>query len=170
MINGSLCFAGTKNSCNKIKPTIRHALTAASLVLSLLCTSLSADEPKLSKVSVFPAGMDGVTLYRIPGMVVTTKGTVLAYCEARRNSKSDWGEIEVHLRRSTDGGMTWDEPQKIAHKGQRIEGNPRKKQGGEREQTVNNPVAIVDRQSGAIEFLYCINYAVVFQCAVRMTD
>jgi len=103
--------------------------------------------------------MNGVTLYRIPGIVVTTKGTVLAYCEARTNSRSDWGEIEVHLRRSTDGGMTWDTPKQIAHLADRIEGNPTKKVDGAREQTVNNPVAIVDRTTGTIEFLYCINYA-----------
>jgi hypothetical protein len=55
-------------------------------------------------VSVFPPGMNGVARYRIPGIVVTPRGTVLAYAEARRNGAADWGEIEVHLRRSTDGG------------------------------------------------------------------
>jgi hypothetical protein len=101
-------------------------------------------------------------------MVVTAKGTVLAYCEARRNNSSDWGEIEVHLRRSTDGGRTWDAPRQIAHRGPRMEGNPRKKQDGAREQTVNNPVAIVDRVTGNIEFVYCVNYARAF--AMRSTD
>lgn len=112
--------------------------------------------------------MAGVTLYRIPGIVVTSAGTVLAYCEARRDSRSDWGEIEVHLRRSVDGGKTWETAQRIAHRGKRIEGNPRKTSGGEHEQTVNNPVAITDRQTGAIEFLYCINYAQCF--SMRSTD
>ncbi len=124
--------------------------------------------PLLERSDVFPAGMNGIALYRIPGVVVTAKGTVLAYCEARRNSGSDWGEIEIHLRRSIDGGKTWDAPKSIAHVGGRIEGNPRKKSGGEHEQTVNNPVAIVDRTTGAIEFLYCINYARCF--SMRSTD
>ena len=116
-------------------------------------------EPVLETSEVFPTGMNGVARYRIPGIVVTSNGTVLAYCEARRNNSSDWGEIEIHLRRSTDGGKTWQDAQKIAHHGPRLEGNPRKEEGGEHEQTVNNPVAIVDRETGAIEFLYCINYA-----------
>lgn len=133
-----------------------------TLLLCLACGPLSAFEPMLSKVEVFPAGMNGIALYRIPGIVVTTKGTVLAYCEARKDSKSDWGEIEVHLRRSTDGGKTWEAPKHIAHSADRIEGNPRKPTGGEREQTVNNPVAIVDRITGNIEFLYCVNYARCF--------
>ena len=131
-------------------------------VLSLTCVfacSLPAAEPVLEKSEVFPPGLNGIARYRIPGIVVTQKGTVLAYAEARKNSSSDWGEIEIHLRRSTDGGKTWDAGKHIAHVGARLEGNPHKKEGGEKEQTVNNPVAIVDRETGAIEFLYCINYA-----------
>lgn len=124
--------------------------------------STEAAEPRLETFPVFPAGMNGVTLYRIPGMVVTPKGTVLAYVEARRNTKADWGEIEVHLRRSIDGGKNWLAPQNIAHRGERIEGNPRKASGGEKEQTVNNPVMIVDEATGSIEMLYCVNYARCF--------
>ncbi len=130
--------------------------------------TLLAAEPFLEKTEVFTVGMNGIARYRIPGIVVTAKGTVLAYCEARKNNSSDWGEIEVHLRRSTDGGKTWQPSQHIAHHAERIEGNPRKKEGGEREQTVNNPVAIVDHQTGAIEFLYCVNYARCF--SMRSTD
>jgi len=139
-------------------------------LLFALCPLLSAvaAEPLLEKFRVFPPGMNGVVRYRIPGIVTTTKGTVLAYSEARKNNSSDWGEIEVHLRRSTDGGKTWEAGKHIAHHGTRLEGNPRKKEGGEREQTVNNPVAIVDRETGSIEFLYCINYARCY--AIHSTD
>lgn len=145
-----------------------HRLLKSCALLSL-CGAMFAAEPHLEKSAVFPPGMNGIARYRIPGIVVTTKGTVLAYSEARRNSSADWGEIEVHLRRSTDGGKTWQEPKHIAHSGTRIEGNPhKKKDGGEREQTVNNPVAIVDRETGAIEMLYCINYARCF--SMRSTD
>ena len=138
-------------------------------LLLTLVTSIATAEPLLEKFDVFPANTNGIARYRIPGIVVTQKGTVLAYSEARRNSSSDWGEIEVHLRRSTDGGKTWDAAKHIAHHGARLEGNPhKKKDGGEKEQTVNNPVAIVDRDTGAIEFLYCINYARCY--AMRSTD
>ena len=142
---------------------------SVTLMFLLVGIGVRAAEPALEKCEVFPAGMNGVALYRIPGVVVTTKGTVLAYCEARRNSRSDWGEIEVHLRRSEDGGKTWLPPQHIAHHGTRFEGNPRKKsEDGKREQTVNNPVAIVDQQTGHIHFLYCVNYARCF--SMHSTD
>lgn len=139
--------------------------TARLFILSALVwatSTLSHAAPILEKTDLFPAGMNGVALYRIPGIVVTPTGAVLVYCEARKNSRSDWGEIEIHLRRSPDGGKTWEPARQIAHFGERIEGNPRKPKGGEHEQTVNNPVAIVDRETGAIEFLYCVNYARCF--------
>jgi sialidase-1 len=132
----------------------------ALLLSSLLAFSTHAATPFLEKTDIFQGGQ-GASLYRIPGIVVTGKGTVLAYCEARLNDSKDWGEIEVHLRRSTDGGKTWDAARHIAHQGQRAEGNPRKKTGGDKEQTVNNPVAIVD-ENGKIHFLYCLNYARCF--------
>lgn len=157
---------------DKVCPEEKQFPDRLSLVLFILFFLVaglaSGAQPSMEKVDVFPAGMHGVTLYRIPGIVVTPKGTVLAYCEARRDSRADWGEIEVHLRRSKDGGKTWLPVQQIAHHGQRDEGNPRKKTGGEKEQTVNNPVAIVDYQTGAIEFLYCLNYARCF--SIRSVD
>ena len=132
------------------------------VALLLLAASCQAADPFLEKIDLFQGKQEAFALYRIPGIVVTAKGTALAYCEARKDSGSDWGEIEVHLRRSTDGGKTWSEPRQVAHQGDRIEGNPHKATGGEHEQTVNNPVAIVDAKTGAVHFLYCINYARCF--------
>jgi sialidase-1 len=148
-------------------------MRSARIVLLALFTGTlaragSAAPPGVERSEVFPAGMNGVTLYRIPGVVVTPRGTVLAYCEARRDSPADWGEIEIHLRRSMDGGRTWEPPQHIAHAGARIEGNPHKPVDGAHEQTVNNPVAIIDRETGAVEFVYCVNYARCF--SMRSTD
>jgi sialidase-1 len=137
----------------------------ALLALLSAPAAFPAAEPEFSEV--FRSNAGEIRRYRIPGVVVTTKGTVLAYAEARRNSSADWGEIEVHLRRSTDGGRTWEPARHIAHRGPRLEGNPHKKAGGEKEQTVNNPVAIVDRATGAIEFLYCVNYRRAFSMRSR---
>ena len=162
---------------DRVKPSTKTSPLSTIMLLSSLkffalfslCGTLLAAEPLLEKVDVFPAGFNGIARYRIPGIVVTSKGTVLAYSEARRNNSADWGEIEVHVRRSTDGGKTWQAPKHIAHNGTRLEGNPHKKdEAGGHEQTVNNPVAIVDRETGAIEMLYCINYARCF--SMRSTD
>lgn len=147
---------------------MRPTLIVIAVLQLLFCSITNAAEPELSQSAVFPPGLNGIARYRIPGIVVTPKGTVLAYAEARKNDSADWGEIEIHLRRSPDGGKTWEPAKHIAHSGDRIEGNPRKKEDGQREQTVNNPVAIVDHETGTIEFLYCINYARCF--SMQSTD
>lgn len=161
-----------ERSAQPIPKPIRFLMKAPLtllLVIAALVTRADGAAPLLETSEVFPPKLNGIARYRIPGIVVTAKGTVLAYCEARKNNSSDWGEIEVHLRRSTDGGRTWEPSRPIAHRAERIEGNPRKKdEAGAREQTVNNPVAIVDRVTGAIEFLYCVNYARCF--SMRSTD
>ena len=48
---------------------------------------------------------DGYGLFRVPSIVCTAKGTVIVCCECRRGG--DWGEMDIGLRRSTDGGKTW---------------------------------------------------------------
>ncbi len=55
------------------------------------------------------AGDDGVTAYRIPGLVTTNEGTLLGVYDVRHNSSNDLQEyVEVGLSRSTDGGKTWE--------------------------------------------------------------
>ncbi|MEI6714146.1 MAG: sialidase family protein [Verrucomicrobiota bacterium] len=137
--------------------TLRLAVLVSSIPLAC-----HAEGQPLKKTDLFIGGEKGFALYRIPGMVVTPKGSVLTYCEARSEANSDWGEIQVLLRRSVDSGRTWGPAHQIAHFGERIPGPPRKTAGGENEQTVHNPVAIVDHQTGAIHFLYCVNYARCF--------
>lgn len=47
--------------------------------------------------------------YRIPGMIVTAKGTLICCCEGRMDPDSDWGSIDIVIWRSGDGGSTWTE-------------------------------------------------------------
>lgn len=57
---------------------------------------------------VFWAGMDDVACYRIPTVVQTDSGTLLAFAEARHESCSDNNNLhDIVLRRSEDGGVTW---------------------------------------------------------------
>lgn len=123
-----------------------------------------AAAPFLEKTNLFEELTDGYTLYRIPGIVVTANGSVLAYAEARKFTVADRGEIEIHMRRSTDGGKSWDRARQIAHLGPRLARNPhmseakrKKDMGGPDEQTVNNPIAIAGRD-GPVHFLYCVEY------------
>src|SRR5258708_11484610 len=92
----------------------RMMLRYVLLILSVsTCALIAAAEPFSEKLDLFKAGTGGYKLYHIPGIVVTAKGTVLAWCEARKKG-SDWDAIDVLMRRSTDGGKTWSEPKRIA--------------------------------------------------------
>jgi len=126
--------------------------------------TLVTDVPRVIKTDLFREGDYGIVSYRIPGIVVTASGSVLAYCEARVLSGADLGEIEIHLRRSTDGGRTFSAPVQIAHMGPRLPRNPvipPSKEGGyygePDEQTVNNPMFIA-AADGTVHFIYCVEY------------
>jgi sialidase-1 len=123
----------------------------------------TAAQPVPERTDVFTAGEGGYTLYRIPGIVVTAKGTLLAYCEARR-VKSDWGDIDLLYRRSVDGGRTWSTPKPLAQRPPDARRNPAavaRSMGAEGKITLNNPVMFADR-SGAVHLLYCVEYERVF--------
>ena len=73
------------------------------LVLSALLstTFLRAAEPFLEKLDLFVAGEDpAYKVCHIPGVVVTAKGTVLAWCEVRKRATaiSDWDDNRILLR------------------------------------------------------------------------
>jgi sialidase-1 len=122
-----------------------------------------AENAFLKTSDLFVAGEAGYEIFRIPGIIVTSKGTLLAYCEARKTS-SDWGRIDVMMRRSTDGGETWSPMKKIVEPPQDAKLNPVAAREGmtpENNLTINNPLAIADK-SGAVHFLYCIEYGRCF--------
>ena len=102
---------------------------------------------KLKTKELWSVGDDGYETYRIPGAVVSSRGTVIAYTTARRTvEQGDWGDSVVVMRRSTDNGKNWDKSKVIAGDGHGI---------------TDNGVAIASRE-GQIHFLYQHNYDHVF--------
>jgi hypothetical protein len=143
--------------------TVLAALYAAT-------AATEGGEPSLEKTDLFEADTGGYSHYRIPGLVVTRRGTLLAYCEARKSTRGDWGTIDILMRRSTDGGKSWGPPRKVAYPPDDVRKNPvALAQGLARpgEVTLNNPVAIADRNTRAVHFLYCAEYA---RCFYRRSD
>ena len=94
------------------------------------------------ETEVFRSGEGGYHTYRIPALITTAKGTLLAFCEGRRNSGGDSGDIDLLLRRSRDGGKTWSAVQKIADFGA---------------DTIGNPTPVIDWKTGAILLLLTRN-------------
>ncbi|MFG2497399.1 exo-alpha-sialidase [Streptomyces sp. NPDC048441] len=72
----------------------------------------------------FRAGREGYASFRIPAVVRTNSGSLLAFCEGRVGSQQDSGNIDVVLKRSSDGGRTWGPLQVAAKNGADLAGNP----------------------------------------------
>lgn len=130
-------------------PLLSRALAALLTVLPCAC-SVAARKPAApvpvepDRATVFVSGADGYACFRIPSLVVSAKGAVLAFCEGRRNGRSDTGWIDLVLRRSFDGGRTWGPLQIVLSDGTN---------------TWGNPSAVVDRESGRIWLLATGNLA-----------
>ncbi|MFH8530739.1 exo-alpha-sialidase [Streptomyces tendae] len=100
--------------------------------------------PGFEEQVLFDAARDpgGYACFRIPAIVRTTEGTLLAFAEGRVLDCGDAGDIDVVLKRSTDGGLTWG-PLQVVNDG-----------GGD---THGNPAPVVDRATGRVLLLETYN-------------
>lgn len=70
-------------------------------------------------IALLQHGQNKVHTYRIPGLVTTNKGTLIAVYDMRRSSDKDLqGDIDVGMSRSTDGGQTWHDADVIIDMGE----------------------------------------------------
>ena len=122
-----------------------EATLAAVLVVGLLTGVRAAAGEGRLETDVFVSGKDGYHTFRIPALIVTTRGTLLAFCEGRKTSRSDHGDIDLVLRRSADGGKTWG-PLEVVHE-----------EGGTAKITIGNPCPVLDQASGTLWLTLCRN-------------
>lgn len=100
-----------------------------------------ADEPE--RIDVFVSGEGGYHTYRIPALIVSKEGTLLAFCEGRKTSRRDHGDVDLVLRRSEDGGATW-KPMTLVYE-----------EGDTEQITIGNPCPVVDQSTGIIWLPFC---------------
>lgn len=77
-----------------------------------------------SRDTLFQSGTLGYHTFRIPAVVALGNGVVLVAAEGRRDALRDWGQIDVLVRRSADGGKTFGPPQPVLHDPGHTSGNP----------------------------------------------
>ena len=127
-----------------MRPPICRLCGLLFVLPAVLCSTgaVAADDPGplLAQQTLFQAGDAGHATYRIPALAVTKRGTVLAFGEGRKNTGSDWDDINMAIRRSLDGGRTWTAIQFIADQGVL---------------TMGNPCPVVDRATGTIWLFLC---------------
>lgn len=104
-------------------------------------------------VAVFDPEVHPYSSLRIPALVVSKKGTLLAFAAGRIDSGSDWADMDLVMRRSEDGGRTWEPLQVVAER----EGHT----------PTDNPTPIV-ADDGTIHLVYQRDYARAYH--VRSVD
>jgi sialidase-1 len=85
--------------------------------------------------TIYQSGSATTHTYRIPALLVSRQGTILAFAEARRNSGGDTANIDTVVRRSVDGGKTWGNEIIVFD---------------ERDNVAGNPCPVVDQSTGRI--------------------
>ncbi|WP_216844080.1 exo-alpha-sialidase [Phytoactinopolyspora alkaliphila] len=105
--------------------------------------------------AVYEAGTDGYDTFRIPAIVQAADGTLLAFAEGRVAGAGDTGDIDLVLKRSTDGGDSWGELQVVGDNGPNVFGNP---------------APVVDRETGRVILLTTHNSGTATETAIRRGD
>lgn len=134
-------------SCKNDQGSGRWLMWVGFIAVTLFMSACSArlQSPAMQPVTVFePDAVYKST--RIPALVYTKRGSLLAFCEGRIGTASDWADMNLIMRRSTDGGNSW-EPVIIIDS---MKGGP-----------VGNPTPIVDA-NGTVHLLYQRDYAAGF--------
>jgi len=122
---------------------VRRSLLWSSLLALIPFAAIRAEPPPgVNEQVLFQSG-DGVYhTYRIPSLIVSKNGVALAFCEGRKNGRGDTGDIDLILRRSKDGGKTWEKTQVVWDEGTN---------------TCGNPCPVVDQKTGTIWLLLTHN-------------
>jgi sialidase-1 len=122
------------------RQTVRRKIDMQSVKLTLMfCLSLlivdMVKSDDIMQKALWQSGKNGYHTYRIPAIIVTTKGTLLAFCEGRKDQGNDTGNIDLLISRSLDNGKTWSDQQVIWDDGMN---------------TCGNPCPVVDQETGNI--------------------
>ena len=75
-------------------------------------------------VPVFESGKEGHRSYRIPSIISLPNGDLLAIAEGRVEGAADFGDINLVMKRSTDGGKKWGALETIVDNDTLQAGNP----------------------------------------------
>ena len=108
------------------------------LVLHAICATQMYGQSQLVETTVFSKGESGYHTFRIPAIVKTKGGTLLAFAEGRKSARADYGDIDLVLKRSIDDGQTWGPIQLI---------------WDDDLNTCGNPAPVIDEKSGKIILL-----------------
>lgn len=123
--------------------TVIMLLNRLRVILASLALGAAAfAAPAVEQIDVFTSGEEGYHTYRIPAVIKAANGSLLAFCEGRKSAGGDSGNIDLLLKRSTDGGRTWGAAQVV---------------WDDAENTCGNPCPVLDETTGTLWLLLTHN-------------
>ena len=128
-----------------MKLLIKSFYVITIFLLTFYFNCSNSNKSFITQTDIFISGTNGNDTFRIPSLIVTTKGTILAFCEGRKGGRGDSGDIDIVLKRSEDHGKSWGEMQTV---------------WDDEENTCGNPCAVVDQQTGVIWLLLTHNLGI----------
>ena len=134
--------AGECRSARRSRMEPENSVPDCGFRLAASAAPVTVAVPGPEQTDVFVAGQEGVNTYRIPTLLVAPDGSLLVFCEARKEAIHDASPTDMVLRRSADSGRTWQPTQLIVR--------------GEGKEAIMNPCPVLDRTNHTI-ILFCIN-------------
>lgn len=119
-----------------------RACLAIGACLWIFPEVVTSQESQVAHQTVFAKGDNNYHTYRIPAVVLTKSGTLLAFCEGRKDARGDAGNIDMVVSRSEDLGKTWSDPVVI---------------WDDANNTCGNPSPVVDQETGVVWLLLTWN-------------
>ncbi len=114
----------------------------SSLVALLFLAAVDSCGQELYQRDVFVAGEAGYHTFRIPALLITKSGRLLAFAEGRKHGLGDSGNIDLVFKSSDDGGLTW---------------SPLRVLWDDSTNTVGNPAPVLDKTTGTVCLLLTCN-------------
>lgn len=123
------------------KTTVQFIRGLAFCCLAVWVACCPADE--LATTTLFKSGTEGYHTFRIPA-IIRTPNRLLAFCEGRLSGGGDSGEIDLVMKQSVDGGVTWSSLSVVVH---------------DPGFTCGNPVPVYEARSGKVVLVWTKNPA-----------
>ncbi|WP_433465005.1 sialidase family protein [Spirillospora sp. CA-128828] len=96
----------------------------ATVLTSAVAPAWGAQAARCETSVLYRTGTEGYSAFRIPAVIRTKSGDLLAFAEGRSAGLGDAGNIDTVVKRSTDGGCTWGPLQVVQDSGPNTSGNP----------------------------------------------
>jgi sialidase-1 len=128
-----LLMASALACTRNVSPTEKPTPTADDVATNSVVAAAAA--PYHNTTVLFNGGSEGYHSYRIPSIVRTNAGTLIAFAEGRMSDNKDYGNINLVFKRSTNHGSTWSALGEVVGVGPG---------------TWGNPTAVVDRNTGRV--------------------